>query len=428
MKGEKIRVVWICSFSNANVREHYKTKINPVLQYISKKIGRPIDVTSDSAIWNSNALREFEKISGIELHVVTPIRHLSEKEVRFEINGIKYYFFRDENSGLISFLFFQLFRKNKSQFIKNRRRVQKLIKIIQPELVHVIGAENPQYSLALIDIPKNIPTIIQLQALLDRLVNVTKDPFQKKNFAYKGRLEREIISKADFVATTIPEFKDYILKKIKPNTSFLDLTLAMSNEINLTEVEKRYDFVYFASSLSKAGDEALKSFTIAYQQYPEITLNFVGGYDDEFKKSLDEIIVQFGLEDAVFFEGRLPTHQDVLTQIKKSRYALLPLKMDFVPNTIREAICNGLPVVTTITENGTTNLNKARKSILLSEQGDHKAMAENMMLLLSNKSLAEELMRNAIVTEKEQNDDNYKLMLQWAAVYTEIKESWQYVY
>jgi len=89
----QIKVVWICSFSNPKVREHYDTKVNPVLRYILKKKGHSINLAGDFGIWNSNAINEFEKIKHVDLHIVSPIRYLSKKEVRFEINGIHYYFF-----------------------------------------------------------------------------------------------------------------------------------------------------------------------------------------------------------------------------------------------------------------------------------------------------------------------------------------------
>ena len=414
----QIKVVWICAFSNPKVREHFTTKINPILRFILKKKGHPVNTSVDYGIWNSNAIKEFEKIKDIDLHIISPIRYLSKKEVRFDVNGIHYYFFRDENSNLISQLYYQLVTKNKSLFIKNRKHVRTLVKEINPEIVHVIGAENPYYSLALLDIPDKIPTIIQLQALLDRLVENIANQFEKNNIAYKGRLERQIIEKAEYVGTGVDDFKEYIKKVIKPEAKILDVSLAMGNEINLTEDVKVYDFVYFAAGINenKAGDVALKSFAIAHQLHPEITLNIIGKIDEGFRKILDEIISKNRLENAVFIEGKLPTHNDVISQIRKSKYALLPLKYDFVPNTIREAMSNGLPVVTTITENGTTKLNEKRESVLLSKPDDHNAIAKNMIKLIENPSLAETLRKNAAISEEERIN-NYDMMLKWADLY-----------
>lgn len=418
--AEKIKVAMICSFSNPMVRKNYKTKVNPVLRYILNKKGQSTNENVDSAVWNTNAIREFEKIEEVELHVITPIRYLSKKEVQFTENGVHYHFFRDENSGLVSQIYYQLVTKHTSMFSGNRSYIKKYIRKIQPHIVHVIGAENPQYSLGLLDVPEGIPTILQLQALLERLVNVTQVPLEKVSFAYKGKLERQLIQRADYIGTEVKDFQEYISREIKPNARFLDISIAMGKDIDLSETEKLYDFVYFAAGLDKAGDDALKSFALAHKKYPAITLHFVGGCDPAFKKELDHIIETNGLQENVTFAGRLPTLDDVITEIRKAKYALLPLKMDFVPNTIREAMSNGLPVVTTITEGGTTELNREGETVLLSAQGDYEAMAANIDRLLTEQGLADRLKTNAARLEAQQTN-NHEMMLRWTEAYRRIK-------
>ena len=98
----------------------------------------------------------------------------------------------------------------------------------------------------------------------------------------------------------------------------------------------------------------------------------------------------------VIFCGPLPTHDDVIKQIRKSRFAILPLKIDLISGTIREAMANGLPVVTTITP-ATPKLNETRESVLLSEKGDFKAMAENMLWLINDNEVAIKLKKNSFV-------------------------------
>lgn len=416
---DKIKVVWVCSFSNEEIRKHYSIKINPVLKWILQKRGKMPNFADDTAKWNTNAIKEFEKFTEVDLHIISPIRYLEKKEIRFQLNGIKYYFFREENSDLFSQLFYQTINKYNAKFFKNRKKIKKIIRGIEPKIVHVIGAENPYYATAMLDLDNNTTNIIQLQALLDRLVLVTNNPLQKKDFAYKGLIERSIINKADYVGTTVQVFKDYIKKEINPNAKFIDISIAMGNRINLAKEEKKYDFVYFAANINKAGDEAIKAFAIAQKKHPQITLNIIGGFDNDFKAKLDKIIHDNGIEKAVFFEGKLPTYNDVIRQIRQSKFALLPLKMDLVPSTVREAISNGLPVITTITENGTDTLNNKRESVLLSQQDDDMAMAENMIRLIENPDDAELIKNNAILTETE-NFNNSIAMQNWLVAYKKI--------
>ena len=112
---------------------------------------------------------------------------------------------------------------------------------------------------------------------------------------------------------------------------------------------------------------------------------------------------------------------EVIKQIRKSRFALLPLKLDFVPNTLHEAMANGLPVVTTITD-GTPSLNEKKKCVLLSEQNDFQAMADNMIALLEHEQLGKELRQNAAVYEDERSN-NKSIIAKWVESYKNIIES-----
>lgn len=413
---KKIKVVWICSFSNPEIRRYAKIKPKSIFERIAYKLLKiNISDAKDTAIWNSNAIEQFENFHNIDLHIICAYRRLIKKEIRFNLRGINYYFFREENSSFVNKIYKLIFTKNTSLYKKNRLLFSRLISEIQPDIVHVIGAENPYYSLALLDVPQTIPTIIQLQALLTRLVNITKDSIEKKAFKYKGDLEQLIIQKANYIGTTVPSFAEFIRNNIKKDAVILKTSLAMAQQIDLSQEEKEYDFVYYSANIQKAGDDAIEAFIIAFEKNNKITLDIIGQYEESFKEKLINRLKTVGAENSVKFEGLLPTHNDVIKQIRKSKYALLPLKMDIVPNTIHEAMGNGLPVVTTITD-GTPKLNNKRLSVLLSKQGDYKSMADNMLKLICSEELTISLRNNAAITESEYSN-NYDRMLKWVEAY-----------
>ena len=96
--------------------------------------------------------------------------------------------------------------------------------------------------------------------------------------------------------------------------------------------------MYFSLNISKAVDLAVEAFAIAKRSHPEINLLVVGDYDDDFKPKLDARIAELGIAESVIITGKLQTHDDVIREVKNSRFALVPLKIDFVSGTIREAI------------------------------------------------------------------------------------------
>ena len=136
----------------------------------------------------------------------------------------------------------------------------------------------------------------------------------------------------------------------------------------------------------------------------DLKLLVIGDYMPDFKAKMEKRLSDNGLLENVVFTGRLQTHDDVLEGIRKVRFALLPLKVDLISGTIREAIASGLPVVTTITPS-TPKFNADRESLLISEAGDHQAMADNMMKLLDDEEFAAKLAENALITYKEKYEN-----------------------
>lgn len=411
----KMRVLWICSVSNAEMREHYQTKAGPIMRWIYKRFKHMTTDDKDHAIWDTNAIKEIEKMNDVELHVVCPKRFLSNRFVNFEMNGVYYHLFRDENSTLIPWLYSQTVTKFSSRFRRNRIKIKKIIHKVDPDIIHIIGAENPQYSLAALDIPTDIPFIVQLQALLCRLENVTRIPFERKDYHYKGEIEKVIFRKAPYIGTTSQVFIDYIKDNIPTKANFLKITLAVTEPVYKQTDIKQYDFVYFAGNLSKGADLALKSFAIAHKTYPNITLDVIGGYTNDLMNTLDSIVKENHLEDCITFEGFMPTHDDVINQIRKAKFALLPITMDMIPGTVKEAMANGIVVLTSITEM-TPSLNQTRESVLLSPVCDYESMAKNMIKVLEDPLYANKLRENAWITAEER-DSNKNIVRKWITAY-----------
>ena len=222
------------------------------------------------------------------------------------------------------------------------------------------------------------------------------------------------------MGTTILAYRNIILEHINSEAKFLDLKLAVGEKIKKVDTKKEYDFVYFARSISKAGDWAIKAFIEASKMHKRITMLVVGGYAAAEKESYEKLLATHGVLEDVTFTGELPTHDDVLEAVSKARIALLPIKIDFIPSTIREANALGLPVVTSITE-GTPLLNEKRQCALLSKGGDHKTMANNMIRVLEDNALAEELVQNSYIRLQEKYD-NYQVIENWVEVYNDM--SW----
>ncbi len=392
-----IRVVWLCHFSNYEVHKRLDLHHGWLMGLLRKMKHRSANSTvSEFANWITNGIKEFEKFKDVELHIISPYQDLKDNCQEFELNGIHYHFFKNEDDAAISLIFRRVIKPAFWKYKQNRKRISSLIKKIQPDVVHLIGAENPFYSLGLLDVPHSIVTITQLQTLLlDSDVKKNNPHFRM--YEYRTDVERRVLEYTDYIGTPALKFRNIITNEICPSTIILNTGLPLKDPVVKDDNSKKlYDFVYFSSDLSKAADLAIEAFGLAFMQMPDITLDVIGGYNAAFKQKLDAIIRRYNLENSIVFEGRLPTHDDVLQQIRKSKYALLPLRSDLVSGTIREAMSNGLPVLTTDTGAlGTQKLNVEAQCALISEIGNHQALAENILRLINDDKLAKTLQQNA---------------------------------
>lgn len=423
MLNNKIKVAWVCHFSNKEFNKKLPLKAGGLfaLLYRIYKGSELSTEVADFGVWNINALNEMKKFTErIELHVIAPYPHLEYNVYEYEEDGIYYHFFRP-NSMIVEKLFNHipvLYNLFKPSHRENRSVMKSLINNIGPSIVHLVGAENPYYSLIALDIPLNIKLIAQLQTLMCDPEFFANYPIDKYSYYYRATIEKAVLRRTDYIGTSIQNYRDIILSNVDCEAKFLDLKLAVGENIKTIQAEKEYDFVYFARSISKAGDWAIESFIEAAKIKSEITLLVVGGYVEEEKKTYEKLLCERGLFENVTFTGELPTHDDVLEAVSKARIALLPIKIDFIPGTIREANALGLPVVTSITK-GTPLLNEKRQCALLSEGGDHVTMANNMIRILEDNALAEELVQNSYIRLQE-TYDNSQTIAAWVEIYEKI--------
>lgn len=415
MENKKIKVVWVCHLSNEEIRKRLNFRKMTLL-----KTGMV-----DFAQWNTNAINEFKKFEDVELHVISPHAGINSNIQEFSKDGIYYHFFRSEDDCFI-YRLKRKFLKGKyltPEYKGNTKTILSIINDIKPSLIHLIGAENPYYSIAALSMPKDIPLIVTLQTLMNDPDFYKNYPTTKQMYDYRSGVEREVLLRADYVSCRAQKFKDVLKKQFNPPVKILNMALIVGEKINTTNCKKEYDFVYFAKDIEKAAYWAIEAFAIANKKHPETTMRIVGGYAPKFKKQLDDRIAGLDIADKVTFSGSLPNHDDVINEVRKARVAVLPLKIDLISGTIREAMANGLPVVTTITP-ATPKLNENRESVLLSEKEDFNNMASNMLDLLDNEELYNTLQANGYATVKERYDNGVEAGL-WREAYYAVLENYK---
>lgn len=392
--NEKIKVAYVCHISNDSIRKALPLISEKIENVIRKILGQQPYHYRNYAIWNTLLCENAQYLKNIELHIISPHVKMLCREKNFEINGVYYHIFRDQSSTFLGKFVYP--RKDVLQrYITNAKNVERIINRINPDLINMIGAEGPFVnSYGLLADPQVRPFILTLQTVMSDPDYLKNYPISEKDYLERTRFEKAIIKKIHYISHDSFWYRE-LARKINASATFVRYTYLLPSYNIDTHIKKEFDFVYYAANIAKAGRDAVEAFVRAYKQNPNITLNIVGAYSPTTYKELNDILKKEGCENKVVFSGFFPSHQDALKQVVKSRFSLVPIKVDLISGTILESIKLGLPVITYITK-GTPNMNKNKQSVLLSEISDYDSLASNMIKLIDNPDLARELNKNAL--------------------------------
>lgn len=378
----KIKVAIICHVSNQMIRDHLVLKSFKIENILRKILGKPLITYSDYGTWNTISLKEYEKyVDTIEMHIIIPHPGMKDHFENFEINGIHYHCFSQS-------------RVRRNDYEINRKRISTLVASVSPDIIVIVGIESPFYSLSALDIDVNkVPLVVVMQTAMSDPDFTRLYPINKVAYERMLSCEQRVIKNSKYIASDV-EWHRELAKRINPTACFVRYYFCTDTFVKAENVQKEYDFVYWASNIEKAGMDALKAFVIACRKRKNLTLNLVGLYTNDFYNRIMEFIVYEGLEKNVILSGYFPSHEEALKQVQKSRIALVPIKIDIISSTIREAAMLRMPIVTFITK-GTPSMNIDKQCVLLSEINDYESMADNMLRLIGDRSLCESLANNA---------------------------------
>jgi glycosyltransferase involved in cell wall biosynthesis len=411
----KIKVAWICHFSNQQIREQLSLSKMRVFNFLKSVSGKQKSHYGDFSPWVNNLIKEFEEFEDVELHIIAPHKGLIPLTCEFQTNGIFYHFFRPDNPLLLSKIGDKIYRNRKKKFRIIRHCVRRFIKQIQPDIVNLIGTENPHYSITVLDI-KDIPIYITAQTVY---TNPLRKIYSDICNDLSWDIELKIHQKEKYFGCDSRMHRDLILKN-KPDAIVFKTFFPIQKPERVKQVLKEYDFVFFAAGVTakKGIEDAIEALAIAKKKKEDITLNVVGRCAANYKVSLLKKIEELNLTDNILFNDYFPLHADMHQHVKQARFALLPVKLDAIPSTILEAALLELPVVTYKTT-GTPYLNKNGEAILICDIGDIQGLSSNMIKLMENPTLAEKLKKNAkrfVETEFDNTKNARRLVENYKAV------------
>jgi len=389
---KKTKVVWLCHFSNNLIREKLPLSKMRLRSFTDHVFGlQKHHGFSDFTPWITSLINEFKNFTDIELHIISPHSGMRNFITEFNVNNVYYHFFKPDLPFIHKKIPQKYFLGKNPKYLFNRFLIARLISKIKPDLINIFGTENPYYSIAAIDL-KNIPIYLSVQTVYTNPDRYRLSGDINEN---KWNVELKIHSKIKYFGCTGRMYKDLIINN-NPDAIIFKMFFPVSKPKNIPEQRKKFDFVFFAAVITakKGIEDTIDALAIVKTFHENVSLNIIGKCNKEYFDYLNSKIGKLNLEENIIFNSYFPMHTDMFNQVKKSRFALLPVKLDVIPGTVLEAIYLNLPVITYKTS-GTPYLNKDGEAVLIAEIGDIDALAKHMLSLLSKPEIGDKLLWNA---------------------------------
>lgn len=317
-------------------------------------------------------------------------------------------------------------------------QIEKLIKIFQPNLVHIWGTEYPHcLSIAKICKKEKIKFVVSIQGIISDIArhyvhglphktiySYTIRDFlrndniymQKNKFQKRGIYERECLKITNYVIgrTTY----DYAgIKEINSNIKYFFCNECLRDCFYTSEkweahnIKKHSIFISQAYYPIKGFHLFLEAISIVKQIYCDVRIYVAGGYNpmllgfksklkmSSYGNYLSKLIKKYDLNDNIIFLKSL-TAEEMKNQLLSSNLFVSPSLVENSPNSVGEAMILGVPTISSFV-GGVPDMIEHKISGLLYPVDQPNILAHYIIKIFEEQEYANELSQNAIKKAKE---------------------------
>lgn len=389
---EKLTVAMICHFSTPELRRHVPLHdmkfLNFILRFLKQKPFR----YGDFAPWVNSIAANCSSYPELEMHIIAPHFGLKKERFDFENDAVHYHIIKNRPNFFLQGIDRRLLRNRLVRFHSNYTRINRIVDEVHPDLVVLIGAENPDYSGSVLSIEEK-PVFLMCQTVFD---NPEFEAFYDK-YGYQRRreLEEKIIASTRYLGCYSDKHYCLLKEHTKDRFIFRFSWPNLPKKFKVDHKAKVFDFINFANSMSrqKGYHDSLEALAKVKVCYPHVKMVMIDNGPKRVREELESLIEKYDLRENVQFIPFFEHQQDLFQFLESVRFAVLPCKVDYISGTMLQSMRQGLPIVVYETD-GTVTLNSNKRCALIAKMNDVEGLGEHMISLMSNQSLALELSEN----------------------------------
>lgn len=199
-------------------------------------------------------------------------------------------------------------------------------------------------------------------------------------------LRNTIYTHASAVVVQTENNKKYFTDDIKKKCSVIFNPTSLKESGIALRTEKKDVICAVGRLVGQKNYEAmLRAFAIVVGQHLEFNLWIYG--EGKERDKLFDVAKTLGIDDKVVFKGH---HDDVVNEICQCKIYVLSSDYEGMPNSLLEAMCSGLPVISTKVSGAVDVIEDGKNGILV-DVGDVEGMASKMTFLIENEDYAKSM-------------------------------------
>ena len=361
--NKKIRVVWLCHFANQEMKDFFHTPH-----------------VKEFAPWINNLIELFQDRTDIELHIVAP-NIFTNKRQYVKIKNVQYHFYQHTPNLIPEKVYNRLRIESRTNYCYTKQRIKKIIRYINPNIIHLIGAENPYYSVGILPLIDQFPTFVTIQGFIRN--ESYRDFITNKRI----KIEEEILKRTMHIGVRTKEMSKTTLE-LNPEAHlyFHNYPITIPVYIKDNSIVSTYDIVFFARVCKDKGiEDLLEALALIKKIKPDISLQVIGDPGESYLKFLKNKLNQLDIESNVKFLGFIETQHELQKQVSQAKICVLPTYHDIIPGTVLESMFMKLPVIA-YAVGGISELNDKGQAIVLVEKNNIQQLSNEIANLLKNES------------------------------------------
>ena len=305
-------------------------------------------------------------------------------------------------------VFYSLHKKVKIRFAENE--AGKFIVAKMRWLRRRVIEEKPDVVIAFM-ILVYLTTLFSLVGL--NVPIITSERNDPASFSWwKRALRRVLLPRTTCHVVQTQKIKDYYTEDIKKKTVIIGNPVT-NKVFDVVPVEKDDVIINVARLFPQKNQKMLiQAFYSIHEMIPTYKLKIFG--EGPCRPELEKLIGDLRLVGKVFLCGR---SEQVLDEMNQSRIFVLSSNHEGLSNAMIEAICIGLPIVSTKVS-GTEELIEDGKNGILTDVGNEKMFAQGMLKVANDEKL-----RNVMEVANRQKAEKFKeeeVLMQWERIINEV--------